>query len=81
MMCFMSEQNISKKPSHLGHFVRHHFLQGSMPYISSELQIADLLTKSHTTVGWDSETEYPNSRCYPLRHLEFEGGLKHIDSY
>lgn len=38
--------------THLGHFVRHHFLQGSMPYISSELQIADLLTKSHTTVGF-----------------------------
>lgn len=36
--------------THLGHFVRHHFLQGSMPYISSELKIADLLTKSHTTM-------------------------------
>lgn len=36
--------------THLGHFVRHHFIQGSMPYISSELQIADLLTKSHTTM-------------------------------
>lgn len=65
--------------THLGHFVRHHFLQGSMPYISSELQIADLLTKSHTTVGF----RYLVSK---LQILSLEaswvwgGGVKHIDS-
>lgn len=65
--------------THLGHFVRHHFLQGSMPYISSELQIADLLTKSHTTVRF----RYLVSK---LQMLSFEaswvwgGGVKHMDS-
>ena len=56
------------------HFIRHWLRDGVivLPFIPSQLQVADFFTKSHSTIRFRYLVS--KLRMLPSQHLEFEGG-------
>ena len=64
--------------THLGHFVRHHFLQGAIHFLRAFDRRSSYEVPHHCAIP--PILSIQTSRCYPFRDLEFEGGVKHMDS-